>query len=348
LQNKIIVHVNFAKGFRGGESQTQLLIEELSSRGYKQKLIVRKHSELANRMESTVNLEIIKLKKPYAFHLTSIKDASILHAHETKAAQFCFFANLFYKIPYIITRRVDNPIKQNLFNKKVYENALYTAILSQAIKKETLKVSNDINLVIVPDAYHKLASNPTEVALLQKRFSKKFIIGHIGELDNDHKGQFYLIEAMKSIQEKYADIHLILLGKGKDKKNFEEQSKELNNITFEGFVSNVADYIECFDLFIFPSLHEGMGSSLFDVMQKHVAIGASNVGGIPDIIEHNVNGLLFPPKDSEAIFKTIEKLYLSSELRERLSTNAFKNIENFSYELMADRYIELYKSAKNV
>ena len=344
----LIVHVNFAKGFRGGESQTQLLIEELSSRGYKQKLIVRKHSELANRMESTVNLEIIRLKKPYAFHLTSIKDASILHAHETKAAQFCFFANLFYKIPYIITRRVDNPIKQNLFNKKIYENSFFTAVLSQAIKYETLKVSQDINISIVPDAYSPLKVNPKEVALLKKRFSNKFIIGNIGELDNKHKGQYYLIEAMTKLQNKYEDIHLIMLGKGKDENAYKERAKELTNISFEGFVNNVADYIECFDAFIFPSLHEGMGSILFDVMQKNIPIAASNVGGIPDIIEHNKNGLLFPAKDSEAIFNAIEKLYLSQDLREALNKSAYENIDNFSYEKMADRYLELYDKSYSV
>ena len=348
MQDKIIVHLNFAKGFRGGESQTQLLVQELATRGYQQKLIVRQNSELANRMEGTENLKIIRLKKPYAFHLSSIKDASILHAHETKAAQFCFFANLFYKIPYIITRRVDNPIKQNFFNRRIYENALSTVVLSKAIKKETLRVSQDINISIIPDAYSPLIVNKKEVALLKERFSNKFIIGNIGELDNNHKGQYYLIEAMKKIQDKYEDIHLVMLGKGKDKENYQEQAKELTNISFEGFVNNVADYIECFNIFVFPSLHEGMGSILFDVMQKNVPIAASNVGGIPDIIEHNNNGLLFPPKDSESIFQAIEELYLSKELREELSKNAYENIDHFSYEKMADRYLELYESIKDV
>jgi len=344
MKNQIITHINFAKGYRGGETQTELLIRELSSHGYQQKLIVRKKSELAQRVKNIQNLTIIALSKPYFFHLNSIQNSAILHAHETKGAQFCFFASLYYNIPYIVTRRVDNPIKQNIFNQKIYNNALYTAVLSEAIKKETLKVSKNINIVIIPDAYNILTINYNTIAKIKKRFSNKFIIGNIGELDNAHKGQFYLIEAMKKVQEKYPNIHLILLGKGKDKESYQQQAKGLNNITFEGFVDNVPDYIACFDAFIFPSLHEGLGSILFDVMQKKVSIGASNVGGIPDIIEENKNGLLFPPKDSEAIFNVIEKLYLSKDLRERLSTNAYENIENFSYQVMADRYITLYNN----
>jgi len=342
LQREVITHINFAKGFRGGERQTLLLIQELSSLAYTQKLIVRKNSELTKRMKDTENLEIIELNKPYAFHLSSIKNSDILHAHETKGAQFCLFANIFYKIPYIITRRVDKYIKHNFFNKKIYEKALCVAVLSQAIEKKVLRLTKTINIKIIPDACSPLAVDIEKVNLLKKRFFNKFIIGNIGELDNSDKGQFYLIEAMKKIQNRYQDIHLILLGKGKDEQNYKEQSKNLTNITFEGFVDNVTDYIECFDIFIFPSLNEGLGLTLFDVMQNRVPIGASNVGGIPDIIEPNKNALLFPSKDSKAIFNTIERLYLSKELRERLSNSAYANIENFSSKAMADRYIALY------
>ena len=342
----IIAHINFAKGFRGGERQTALLIQELSFRGYSQKLIVRQHSELIERLNQTKNLEIIQLSKPYAFHLSFIKDSDILHAHETKGAQFCFFAHLFYRLPYLVTRRVDKPVKKNFFNKSIYENSFYTIALSSAIKRRIQQISKKINIKIIPSAYSVIQSDNEKNSLLKTRFSNKFIIGNIGELDNSDKGQFYLIEAMKNIQQKYPNIHLILLGRGKDKEKYQEQSKNLNNITFEGFVNNVPDYISLFDAFIFPSLSEGLGSILFDVIQNKVPIGASNVGGIPDIISDNQTGLLFPPKNSKAIFDTIEKLYLSKELRDKFSQNAYSKIEYFSPQVMAERYISLYDTIK--
>ena len=116
-----IAHVNFAKGFRGGERQTLILLEELSKKGYVQTILTRKKSQLADRLRDIKNLKIIQISKPYILHLSKIKNISILHAHETKGAQFCYFANMFYDTPYIITRRVDNPIKNNLFNKKIYQ-----------------------------------------------------------------------------------------------------------------------------------------------------------------------------------------------------------------------------------
>lgn len=344
LENKkMITHLNFAKGFRGGERQSMLLIQELSHRGYKQKMITRVESELANRLEGTKGLEIIKISKPYFLNLLKVKDSDILHAHETKAAQFSYFANLFFSVPYIVTRRVDNAIKNNFFNKKIYAQANVCLALSKAIQKEIEKITSDAKVKIIPSAYSKLVVDAKTSESIKERYKGKFLVGNIGELDNTHKGQYYLLEAMKKIQVRYPEIHLILLGRGKDELKFKEQVKDLNNITFEGFVDNVGDYIKCLDLFVFPSLNEGLGSILFDIMQAKVPIAASDIGGIPDIVENEKNGLLFETKNSDAIYNAIVRLYKDESLRESLSDEALKNIYNFSFEKMTDRYEELYK-----
>jgi len=347
LQRKI-THLNFAKGFRGGERQTMLLIQELSSRGYKQKVITRVKSELADRLEGTENLEILRISKPYFLNLFKVKNETLLHAHETKAAQFAFFTNKFFSIPYIVTRRVDNPIKDNIFNKKIYESAMTCIALSGAIRSEIEKITKKANIKIIPSAYSKLNVDEKASISIRDRFKDKFLIGNIGELDNTHKGQYYLLEAMKKLQVDYPNVHLILLGRGKDEQKYKEQVKELSNVTFEGFVDNVGDYINSLDLFVFPSLNEGLGSILFDVMQAKVPIAASNVGGIPDIVTDEKNGLLFKTKDSDAIYETIVRLYKDETLREKLSKSAFENIDNFSFKKMADRYEELYSTLLSI
>jgi glycosyltransferase involved in cell wall biosynthesis len=344
----MIIHINLAKGFRGGERQTMLFIEELSKKDYHQKLIVRQNSDLASRLEKLQlsNLEIIAIGKPYFFHLNVFNGASIVHAHETKAAQLAYFVNMIYHIPYIITRRVDNSIKNNFFNKKMYENAFCVVVLSKAIEYETLKISPKIKIKIIPSAYTKLQIDEENVKMLKKRFEGKFVIGNIGELDNTHKGQYYLIEAAKMIEKKYPKIHFIFLGRGKDEENYRNQSANLSNITFEGFVDNVGDYIACMDGFAFPSLNEGLGSILLDIMQAKVPIVASDVGGIPDIIKDNKNGLLVEVKNAQAIFEAIEKIYLNQTLREKLANEAYKTIENFSKEMMCERYERIYGELK--
>jgi len=339
----MITHLNFAKGFRGGERQTQLLIEELSKRGYKQRIVVRHNAPLIKRLKGIANLEIIPIGKPYIWHLSQIKGSTLLHAHEAKAAQFAFFAHLRYAIPYIITRRVDNPISNNLFNRKMYQQSFRTIALSSAIKQELLKISEDININIIPSASSGLKSDSQKVEAIKQRFADKFLIANIAELENRQKGQYYLIEAMKKLQINYPDIHLLLLGKGEDRENYEAQAKGLNNISFEGFVDNVGDYLKAIDLFVFPSLNEGLGSILLDVMEHGVATVASRVGGIPDIIKDHQNGLLIPSKDSEAIYSAIEKLYLDNTLRQKFANQALQESINYTAATMCERYQKLYQ-----
>jgi glycosyltransferase involved in cell wall biosynthesis len=339
-----ITHINFGKEFRGGQRQTLELIKELSKRGYKQTLVLRVKSLLIHKCENINNLKIIQLKKPYILYINKIKNSSILHAHETKALQFSYFVNLIYKIPYIVTRRVDNGIKNNFFNKNIYSKASFCISLSKVIENSILKLTNLINSKIIPDSYTTYDINQSNINKIKNRFKNKFMIGSIGELDNLHKGQYYLIQACKKLQITHPFIHTILLGRGKDLQNYKNQSKDLTNITFEGFVNNIGDYIKCFDIFIYPSLHEGLGSSLLDIMRQKVPIIASNVGGIPDIIKHHQNGLLIESKNSDDIYNSIIYLYENQNISNQLILNAYNNSQDYSIENITNKYISLYKS----
>ncbi len=339
-----ITHLNFAKGFRGGERQTQLLIEQLAQNGIAQKLLVRKGSQLSGRCRDIANLEIIEIAKPYILHLKHIKNTTLLHAHETKAAQFAYFANRLTGIPYIITRRVDNAIKNNFLNKKIYSNATVVVALSKAIKEEILKVAPKAVIEVIPSAYTDAAVDKAKTAQIKKRFEGKYLIGNVGALDDRHKGQSHLIEAAKELEKSHPDIHFLFVGSGQDEAKLKAAAQSLSNVTFEGFVNNVNDYISSFDLFVFPSNNEGLGSILLDVMQLNVPIIASNVGGIPDIITNNINGILTPPSDPKSLKKNILRLYSDKTKSAKLASTAKESIENFSPQSMQNAYLSLYKA----
>ena len=343
----LLTHLNFAKGFRGGERQTQLLIEQLSHLGYQQELLVRRGSQLTQRCKEIKNLKITEISKPYILNLKYIKKGSLLHAHETKAAQFAYFANRLKNTPYIITRRVDNSIKNNFLNVKIYTNASVVVALSNAIKKEILKVAPKAKVLIIPSAFTNAVIDNKKLQLIKKRFKNKFLVGNVGALDDGHKGQSYLIEVAKELQISHPDIHFIFVGAGQDEEKLKNKAKSLNNVTFEGFVDNVNDYISSFDLFVFPSNNEGLGSILLDVMQLNVPIVASAVGGIVDIVENNKNGLLSPPRDSQALKESILQLYNNKDAANTLAQNAKKNIEKYSAQNMALSYQKIYNEVSN-
>lgn len=338
-----IAHVNFARGFRGGERQTLLLLESLAQKGYAQRLLVRSGSELGARAKHIKDLEIIPIPKPYALHVSQVRGCDLIHAHETKALQFAFFAQLFLRIPYIVTRRVDNPISQNRFNRALYAHAACCVALSRAIESQIIALAPKARTLRIPSAYSGFTCNALVRDAIKARFEGKFLIGHIGALDDAHKGQSTLIEAMRLLAPKYPQMQLLLLGRGADEAVLKEKAQGLTCIHFEGFVENVGDYIGAFDLFAFPSNNEGLGSTLLDVMAQEVAIVASGVGGIVDLIEHERSGLLVAPRDPQALAQAIERLYAHPDERVAFAKAAKTELEAFSAEAMTRSYEGLYR-----
>src|SRR5688572_15564721 len=103
-----IAHVNLARGFRGGERQTQLLITALSELGLQQILVARFDSPLL-QIRDVPGLKFYPVSKPYWKHVPGLRGLrpDLLHAHDAKAAQWSLLNHCFSSTPYVITRRMD-------------------------------------------------------------------------------------------------------------------------------------------------------------------------------------------------------------------------------------------------
>ena len=249
-----ICHINLSKGFRGGERQTELLIYHLSKENISQCALIRYDSPLKERLKTIPNLDIITIKKPYVFSLSKIRQCKILHAHETKAAQFSYISHIFYKKPYFITRRLDFIPKKNLFNKFMYTSAEKVFCISQSVKNSIEIVFPATRTQIIPSVHSNF--NTTEkLETLKKRFKDYFVVGHIGALVIEHKGQDYILKAAENLK-KMKNIKFVFVGNGKDKYFLESQAKKLrlNNVFFEGFRENIGDYLYIFDIFLYLQL----------------------------------------------------------------------------------------------
>ncbi len=339
-----IVHVNLAKGFRGGERQTQLLINALSQQSAVQQTVVIRHgSPLAERLANLPNVTLLLCSKPYWRTIFKLPTADLLHAHDGKAVHWCRLAKLLRGYRYIVTRRVPNPLKDSLLTKGSYRHASRIVALSRAIKSSILKVVPNLAIDIIPSMNAQLSNNPDEVKALLDRYQGTFIIGHMGALVNKHKGQQYLIEAAHELTAKYPNMLFLLLGEGKDQAMLEQLAGNNPAIKLLGFHDNVADYLSIFNLFVFPSLEEGLGSTLLDVMQAGVPIIASDVDGIPDIIEHEKNGLLVEPANSQAIVDAVETLYTNKPLAQQLAANGLGRVDQYTPAAISARYLALYR-----
>ncbi|MBB5021887.1 glycosyltransferase family 4 protein [Desulfurispira natronophila] len=338
-----ICHINLARGFRGGERQTELLISELALNNIPQILVCRADSPMRTHLADVPLLRFHTANHFLGGH-TRTPRADFMHAHDAKGAHWANWEFRLRKTPYLITRRVPNPLKKNIFTRSVYRDAKMIVALSVAIEHSILTYLPSANTQIIPSMCAGLSHNKGTACSVRRRFSGKTLVGHIGALVDKHKGQSCLIEAARLLQNHQPQLHFLLLGQGKDEEGLRKQAEGLSNVTFEGFHSNVGDYLAAFDIFAFPSRQEGLGSILLDAMDYGLPIVASNVDGIPDIVKHEHNGLLVPPADAQALACAIESVVSNQDIASKLGKNGQKMASLFTPTAITQQYLELYQS----
>ena len=338
----LLCHVNLANGFRGGERQTLLLLHALAEKGFKQKLIVRKGSELSARSESITGIDIIETNS-FAFNaFLGPSEEMLFHFHDSRSFPMVYLNGLFKSMNYIYTRRVQRIPKVNFISKQIYKDAMKVVCLSSSIEnivKETFGES--IDSMIIPSAYAGFDHHPEKSLQIREGIKQKFIVGHIGALDDSHKGQLDIIKLARKAKSSGLDIGFVLVGSGRDESMLKKESEDLDNLFFTGQVENVGDYLTAFDVFIFPSRHEGLGSSLIDAIHFGLPVIARDVGGISDIIQHGINGFLVSEPDPD-FFTPLAELYDNESKRQIISQANLEKSKIFSIERMTESYISLY------
>ena len=135
----------------------------------------------------------------------------------------------------------------------------------------------------------------------------------------------------------------MLLGDGKDRERFVQEIGRLTNVELVGWVDNLGSYLAAFDLFVFPSRREALGSSLLDALQSGLPIVASKVGGIPDVVEDGANGRLVEPGDAGQLIAAIEVLLDDEDELAAIRARNVDKSRGFDVTRMADAYETFYR-----
>lgn len=166
-----------------------------------------------------------------------------------------------------------------------------------------------------------------------------FVIGIASRLD-PVKGVEYLVDAFAKVVTLFPQARLLLVGNGTCENSLKEQSVKLgidDKVRFVGYQDNVDAWLDLFDVFVLPSLAENHSIGLLEAMRAGKPIVSTNVGGNPESVEHEKQGLLVPPADAAALEKAILRMIENSELRMQLGSSARKR---FKEEFTEDRMLE--------
>ena len=170
-----------------------------------------------------------------------------------------------------------------------------------------------------------------------------FVVGCITEFTKN-KGTQYAVEALARLPQ---NVKLVLLGDGEEKHEAETTAVKFgvrDRVYFTGFKENAGSLLKAFDLFMFPSIKEGLPYALLEAGLAELPIIASHVGGIPDIIENGKDGILVEPKNAKGLSKAVNQLMEDPAKGAELGTHAREKIrESFSFSTMLDRTRALYR-----
>ncbi len=319
------------------------MVRGLASYGVRQALVTRRGAPLAARL-GDVEVDVREVGGGPVSVARATRDASLVHVHEGRSVYGAFLRSLLSGTPYVITRRVNNPIRRHWFAHKAYRRAVCVAAVAPEVAKIVRAYDAAIKVCVVHSGSSALPVDPSKSAAIRAPLGDKFVVGHVGALDNGQKGQEFIIAVARELVSSHPDVLFMLVGGGADEAMLKAAAAGLPNVRFTGFVENVGDYLAAFDVFVLPSNREGIGSILFDAMEQGLAVVASRVGGVPDIVHHRENGLLIDPASPAQLRDAVLLLKANPDVRRAYGRCGKELAKDFTGEAMWRKYLALYES----
>ena len=203
-------------------------------------------------------------------------------------------------------------------------------------------VEEDRVHVIPPGVNPTLFDGPFEDPFVGVGSPRVLFVGRLAP----QKGVRTLVAATGLLEDPSAQV--LLVGDGPERPALEREAERISvgdRLHFVGFVAHdrLPAVLAHADLLVLPSLYEELGTVLLEAMQAGLPIVASKTGGIPDVIEGGVNGLLVPPGEPEALARAIDRILGDRGLACRLSEGARERGKDYDWEVLAERVLAVYR-----
>lgn len=175
----------------------------------------------------------------------------------------------------------------------------------------------------------------------------KNVVGIIVARIDGLKGHETLIRALASLPEGDPPVTLLIVGDGAKRVELESLAQQLGlgpeRVRFLGFRADVPDLLAASDLFVLPSLTEGLPLSVLEAMVHRLPIVATPVGGIPELVPDDRHGILVPVNDVAALAQAISQVASDPPLRAAMGEAVYRRaMEVFSFDAMVGKYDDLY------
>lgn len=361
-----VLHISAVKTWGGGENHIQNLCLELQKNPQESShhILCVKNSEFEEKLShlsipfSTAPLKI-KMDLRYAFQIIRLVKKlkiDIIHIHDPSALALVVIADKFYNLPAMVfSKKTSFPIKNRKstlykYNYKKIKKYLCVSKETERITKEAIidhtKVITVYHGTSVPKIPSKSVVNLREKHSIDKNYTLVGVIGNhirakhletlievIHQLVNIEKQQYFRFIQIGSFTDRTPDLLAKI-----------EEYNIGKYINFTNHLHEASDYIPQFDIFMMTSQSEGIPQSIYESFYYKVPVISTNVGGIPEIIDNRINGLLADKYDALSLVKHLIDLTNNKELQKQFVDKSYIRLLNeFTTEKMAINTLEVYK-----
>ncbi|HEY8551224.1 MAG TPA: glycosyltransferase [Vicinamibacterales bacterium] len=358
----LTLHIDTARTWRGGQNQALLTVLGLRSLGHRTVLVAHPRGELRRRASEGPDLIPLaprgELDLAAAWRLARILRGlkpAIVHAHDphgvAMGAAAIGYGTVGTPAPILVaSRRVDFALRLNALSRWKYRQVRAFLCASECIRQMLLAQGMPADRVVTVhegiDLQHVDAAPPVSVRETFWLPHNAPIVGCVGALV-EHKGHRHLIRAAAQIVHELPDARVVILGEGELRPELTQLIRELGlerHVLLPGFRPDVLSLMKTFDVFVMPSITEGLGTSVLDALACRRPVVASRVGGIPEVVEDGVTGLLVPPRDPDLLAEAIVRLLQDRELADRLASTGRQRVEErFTAERMVEETVAVYR-----
>jgi glycosyltransferase involved in cell wall biosynthesis len=345
-----VLHVDSARGWRGGQNQVLLAARGMAARGLRTLLACRRGGALATRA-AAAGLEVRGLPfrgdlwPPAIVALARTvrrERPGVLQLHDPHAVTAGLLAaRLAGGVPVVATRRVDFPLR-GPFSRMKYASCERVIAVSRnvasivergGVPRERIRLVHDG----VPDRSPAAGGRQVLAALGIPAGAP--VIGNVAAFAG-HKDHATLLEAMALLGPRVPQARLVLAGEGELRPRLEALVRERGlaaRVVFAGFRQDLDALVPAFDIFCLSSHLEGLGTSLLDAMAFGLPVVATAAGGIPDAVEDGVTGRLVPPGDAAGLAEALAEMLADAGRRRAMGEAGRRRfLERFTAERMVE------------
>lgn len=350
-----ILHLDTAADLRGGQRQLLALARGLRERGHQQLIACPPGSRLGE-MARHDGFEVCAVhfrgmnSLTSVFHLRRLmRGFNVVHAHDGRGQTFSWLASSGLAAARVASRRVTFLPKGRFIHRLKYGRGCDGVIAVSEHIGGLLRRSGIRNVHVIPDGIDFPAGLPDAEARGQARerfgiAATDFAIGHAGAFTPE-KGQDVLIQAFQLVVQRLPRARLLLAGEGGLKQPLAAKyglNDARSRIRLTGYLDDLSPLLSALDIFVMPSLAEGLGSAALMAMAHGMPVIASRTGGLPEVVDDAVTGWLAEPGSATELAEKIAAAASRPEALRQMGRQAREKARGFTNDIMAAKTEKFY------